>query len=105
MLYLGRLLPRRYMAPSAARRLLLRDHYPLMRQLFGEPPVFEIDHFVPRRWGGVDHPENYVATRPAVNRAFGCWITPEKARLLGREDVATVAKRARSPVPVEDGPV
>ncbi|KAJ3086814.1 hypothetical protein HK102_012412 [Quaeritorhiza haematococci] len=32
--------------------------------------VLQIDHIVPKRWGGVDHPRNYVAMHISMNTSF-----------------------------------
>ena len=33
--------------------------------------MFDVDHVVPKRWGGIDHPRNYVLMHQSMNRSFG----------------------------------
>ena len=33
--------------------------------------MFDVDHVVPKRWAGIDHPRNYVVMHQSMNRSFG----------------------------------
>ncbi|EOD34597.1 hypothetical protein EMIHUDRAFT_122763 [Emiliania huxleyi CCMP1516] len=37
----------------------------------GKSRMFDVDHVVPRKWGGIDHPRNMVVMHSSMNRAFG----------------------------------
>ena len=36
----------------------------------GPEIMFDVDHVVPKRWGGVDHPRNYAVMHRSLNYAF-----------------------------------
>ena len=45
--------------------------------------MFDVDHVVPKRWAGIDHPRNYVVMHQSMNRSFG----DEKPELWRAEPV------------------
>lgn len=46
-------------------------YVPKMYTVNGRPaPVFQIDHILPRYWGGPDHPRNYVVLHASINGSF-----------------------------------
>ena len=57
----------------------------------GLSKMLDIDHVVPKRWGGVDHPRNYVAMHCSMNRSFGSALPEEKWAYLGNSVMRGVA--------------
>eukprot|EP00964_Phaeocystis_antarctica_P153298 scaffold121499_cov63-Phaeocystis_antarctica.AAC.1 len=57
----------------------------------GRSKMLDIDHVVPKRWGGVDHPRNYVAMHCSMNRSFGSALPEEKWAYLGKSVTRGVA--------------
>eukprot|EP00808_Paulinella_micropora_P010954 g13450.t1 len=44
---------------------------------------FHLDHIVPSRLGGFDHPRNYAIMPEIFNQRFGSWFMPAKTQYLG----------------------
>ena len=60
--------------------------------------MFDVDHVVPKRWGGVDHPRNYVVVHQSMNRSFGEEQPEVKMAYYGRSVLRKVAEFTRSMV-------
>ena len=60
--------------------------------------MFDVDHVVPKRWGGVDHPRNYVVVHQSMNRSFGEEQPEVKMAYYGRSVLRKVAEFTRGMV-------
>ena len=57
--------------------------------------MFDVDHVVPKRWGGIDHPRNYVVVHQSMNRSFGDDQAELKMAYYGRSVLRKVAEFTR----------
>lgn len=80
------------------RRHLMRYNAGLIRRLFGDRQ-WDVDHFVPRRWGGQSSVGNYVLMERSCNRSHGSLITSRKIATLCRGCVASIAAVSRRETP------
>ena len=53
--------------------------------------AFDIDHIIPKCYGGVDHPRNYCVMASSLNRSFRS-LMDEKVALLGRHNMLAVRR-------------
>ena len=53
--------------------------------------MLSLDHVVPQRWGGIDHPRNYVAMHCSMNCSFGSAMPEEKWAYISRSVTRRVA--------------
>lgn len=72
------------MTPEAVRQWLQR--YPECCPVKPhELRDFAIDHIIPKKLGGHDHPCNYFLLEKSVNRHLGYFVTKEKMRIVGKD--------------------
>jgi hypothetical protein len=50
----------------------------------GRELMLDVDHVVPARWAGLDHPRNFVVMHRSMNRAFGSQLPETKWAYLER---------------------
>ena len=81
-------------SPQAMRRILKERYGGLLSRVF-EGSVWEVDHFVPKRWGGKDHPCNYVLMTREENRAHASYITASKTSSLCPSCVKSISDFAK----------
>lgn len=58
----------------------------------GRLPMFDVDHVVPEKWGGINHPRNYVVMHRSMNRSFQGKLPETKWAYLGMSGLRTVAR-------------
>lgn len=56
---------------------------------------FNVDHIIPKFWGGIDHPRNYFLLCGSLNKSLGEWITKEKMAFIGKKNRAAASKFAK----------
>ena len=61
----------------------------------GLEKMYDVDHVVPRRWGGLDHPRNYVVMHRSMNRSLRDGLPEDKMAYLNKRDRAVLRKVAR----------
>lgn len=52
--------------------------------------MYDVDHVVPSRWGGIDHPRNFVVMHRSMNRALGDAMPEDKMAYLDASICASI---------------
>ena len=61
----------------------------------GFEKMYDIDHIVPKRWGGLDHPRNFVVMHRSMNRSFRDALPEDKMAYINKRDRGILRKVAQ----------
>jgi len=61
----------------------------------GKVKMYDIDHVVPKCWGGLDHPRNYVVMHRSLNRSFRELMPQDKMQYIQRNNKTILRKVAQ----------
>lgn len=56
--------------------------------------MYDVDHIVPTRWGGLNHPRNYVVMHRSMNRALGDAMPEDKMAYIDHHNNTVLRKVA-----------
>ena len=54
--------------------------------------MFDVDHILPQKWGGLDHPRNYVVMHRSMNRSFKECLPEAKFSYIERRSDTVLRK-------------